>query len=168
MKRGMTGDKTRKLVDKIREKIPGVSLRSTFITGYPGEKEEDVAELCRFLEQVRFDRVGVFPYSHEEGTTAFSLRESVSSAEKQKRISRLMSIQEEVSLQLNQQKIGQVMRVLIDNKEGEYWVGRTEADSPEVDQEVLVSDNTGKLKPGFFCYVKITEAGHFDLIGKSV
>jgi len=168
MKRGMTGDKTRKLVETIREKIPGVSLRTTFITGYPGEREEDVEELCQFLEQVRFDRVGVFPYSHEEGTTAFSLKDSISSAEKQKRISRLMSVQEKISLRLNQQKIGRVIRVLIDSKEGEYWIGRTEADSPEVDQEVLVSDKTGKLKQGHFYNVTITEAGHFDLMGESV
>jgi len=168
MKRGMTGDKTRKLVDMIREKIPGVSIRSTFITGYPGENDEDIEELFRFLKQVRFDRVGVFPYSHEEGTAAFSLKDSISSREKQKRVSALMTIQEEISFQLNQQKIGQTMRVLIDSREGEYWVGRTEADSPEVDQEVLISDKTGRLEPGLFCHVKITEAGHFDLMGENM
>ena len=167
MKRGMTGDKTRKLVDKIREKIPGVSLRTTFITGYPGEKDEDVEELIRFLEQVKFDRVGMFAYSHEEGTAAFSLKDSIPAGEKQKRVAMLMSIQEEISFKLNQQKIGRTLRVLIDKKEGDSWVGRTEADSPEVDQEVLISDKSGTLKPGRFCDVTITEADHFDLKGES-
>ncbi|MBC8315652.1 MAG: 30S ribosomal protein S12 methylthiotransferase RimO [Bacteroidales bacterium] len=167
MKRGITGDKTRKLIDKIREKIPGVSLRTTFITGYPGEKDEDVEELIRFLEQVKFDRVGMFAYSHEEGTAAFSLKDSIPAGEKQKRVAMLMNIQEEISFQLNQQKIGHTLRVLIDKKEGDSWVGRTEADSPEVDQEVLISDKSGKLEPGRFCDVTITEAGHFDLIGES-
>ena len=167
MKRGITGDKTRKLIDKIREKIPGVSLRTTFITGYPGEKDEDVEELIRFLEQVKFDRVGMFAYSHEEGTAAFSLKDSIPAGEKQKRVAMLMSIQEEISFKLNQQKIGRTLRVLIDKKEGDSWVGRTEADSPEVDQEVLISDKSGKLEPGRFCDVTITEAGHFDLIGES-
>ena len=167
MKRGITGDKTRKLIDKIREKIPGVSLRTTFITGYPGEKDEDIEELFRFLEQVKFDRVGVFAYSHEEGTAAFSLKDSIPAGEKQKRVAMLMNIQEEISFQLNQQKIGHTLRVLIDKKEGDSWVGRTEADSPEVDQEVLISDKSGKLEPGRFCDVTITEAGHFDLIGES-
>ena len=167
MKRGMTGDKTRKLIDKIREKIPGVSLRTTFITGYPGEKDEDVEELIRFLEHVKFDRVGVFAYSHEEGTAAFSLKDSIPAGEQQKRVAMLMNVQEEISFQLNQQKIGHTLRVLIDKKEGNSWVGRTEADSPEVDQEVLISDKSGKLEPGRFCDVTITEAGHFDLIGES-
>ena len=167
MKRGITGDKTRKLIDKIREKIPGVSLRTTFITGYPGEKDEDIEELFRFLEQVKFDRVGMFAYSHEEGTAAFSLKDSIPAGEKQKRVAMLMNIQEEISFQLNQQKIGHTLRVLIDKKEGDSWVGRTEADSPEVDQEVLISDKSGKLEPGRFCDVTITEAGHFDLIGES-
>lgn len=118
--------------------MPGIALRTTLLTGFPGETEGDVDELVQFIEAVRFDRVGVFTYSHEEGTSGFELTDDVPEEVKQQRASRIMEAQEIVSFDINQQKIGRQFKVLIDRKEGQYFIGRTEFDSPEVDNEVLI------------------------------
>ncbi|MFH1161497.1 MAG: 30S ribosomal protein S12 methylthiotransferase RimO [bacterium] len=166
MKRGMNGDKTKALIETIRSRVPGIAIRTTFITGYPGETEQDFEDLCKFIKESRFDRLGAFAYSNEEGTAAALGKDNIPSHIKQKRLATLMKIQEEISLQLNQSKIGQIMKVIIDAKEEEYWIGRTEADSPEVDQEIVIHNRGETLNPGEFCYAKICEAGYFDLHGE--
>jgi ribosomal protein S12 methylthiotransferase len=163
MHRGMDGTTTRKLVEKIRKTIPGVALRTTLITGYPGETEKEFRELRGFIEEYRFDRLGVFSYSHEENTSAFTLKDSVPAKRKMERVGELMEVQEGISLSINQQKTGQTLKVLIDRKEGDYYVARTEHDSPEVDNEVLISSGGKKLVPGLFYNVNITRAESFDL-----
>lgn len=167
MKRGMTGDKTRELIHKIRNAIPNIALRTTFITGYPGETDKDFEELCQFAADTKFDRLGVFTYSHEEGTPAFNLKDTLTSKEKLKRQAHLMKIQEDISLKKNQKLIGTDIKVLIDREEDEFWVGRSEADSPEVDQEVLIRKTGSSLAPGTFSLVRITEASQFDLLGET-
>lgn len=166
MKRGMTGDKIRALIDMIRNTVPDIALRTTFITGYPGESEKDFDELCHFVTDSRFDRLGVFTYSHEEGTSAFQLQDSVPEKIKQMRQSGLMQIQEQISLKKNQEMVGKVIKVLLDREEDEFWIGRSEADSLEVDQEVLVRNTAEPLHVGIFYRVLIKEASHFDLLGE--
>ncbi|MBL7138488.1 MAG: 30S ribosomal protein S12 methylthiotransferase RimO [Bacteroidales bacterium] len=166
MKRGMTGDKTRKLLETIRKTIPGVTIRTTFITGYPGETGSDFDELCRFVESSRFDRLGVFTYSHEEGTPAFKLRDTLPSRIKSQRQAHLMKIQEQISLERNQHQVGKEIKVLVDREEEEFWVGRSEADSPEVDQEILIKKSASTVNAGNFHQVRITEARFFDLLGE--
>ncbi len=163
MHRGMDGATTRKLVDSIRAAIPGVAIRTTLIAGYPGETEKEFKELRNFIEEYRFDRLGVFSYSHEEDTDAFKLRDSVSEKCKMERTSELMSIQEGISLSLNQAKEGKIFKVVVDRTEGDYHIARTEHDSPEVDNEVLIRKNDEVLIPGLFYNVKITHAESFDL-----
>lgn len=166
MKRNMTADKTRALLDKIRNTIPGIAIRTTFITGYPGETENDFEELCLFVSESAFERLGVFTYSHEEGTPAFRLKDTLPARIKIQRQGRLMQIQEKISLKHNQDLLGRQIKVLIDREEDEFWIGRTEADSPEVDQEVLIKKEDMSLTSGTFCQVRITEASHFDLLGE--
>lgn len=168
MHRGMDGYSTRKLIDKIRHTIPDVAIRTTFITGYPGETTREFRELRDFLEQSRFDRVGVFPYSHEEGTDAFGLKDSVSHSAKLKRAEELMAVQEPISRSLNQARIGSVCKVVIDRKEGEFYIGRTEYDSPEIDNEVLIAAHNSLLEPGQFCQAKISGAESYDLFAELV
>ena len=163
MHRGMDASTTRKLVEKIRKTIPGVALRTTLIAGYPGETEKEFRELKGFIEEFRFERLGVFAYSHEENTSAFTLKDSVPSKRKMERVGELMELQEGISLSINQLKTGQTLKVLIDRKEGDFYVARTEHDSPEVDNEVLISSDGKKLIPGLFCNVKIIKAESFDL-----
>ncbi len=163
MRRGMDGTSTRKLVDTIRMAIPGVAIRTTLIAGYPGETEKEFRELRSFIEDSRFDRLGVFSYSHEEDTGAFMLEDSVSERRKKDRVGELMSIQEGISLSLNNEKVGQQMRVMIDRLEGGFYIARSEFDSPEVDNEVLVPKTDIALVPGTFSSVKITRAESFDL-----
>jgi ribosomal protein S12 methylthiotransferase len=166
MHRGLDGTTTRQLVEKVRQAIPGVAFRTTFIVGYPGETKKEFDELSRFIEEFRFDRLGVFAYSHEEDTAAFKLRDSVPEKVKQQRVRELMEIQEGISYSLNQEKVGKLIKVLVDREEGEYYVARTEHDSPEVDNEVLIPKN-GKILPiGSFCTVKIFKAESFDLFGE--
>lgn len=167
MNRKITGEEIRTLIHKIREKIPQVCLRTTLIVGYPSESEEEFEELRKFVEQTKFDRMGVFTYSAEENTAAFKLEDNISQEEKDERLDALTFLQEGVSLNLNQKKIGKTFKVLIDRKEGEYYVGRTEFDSPEVDNEVLISIEE-KIKIGNFYQVKITDAVEFDLYGEIV
>lgn len=168
MRRGVTRRETLKLLDTIREKVPGVALRTTLITGYPGETEREYRELKDFVIRTGFDRLGVFTYSREEGTAAGRLPDTVPEKVKQERAGELMEIQQEISLKLNRDKIGTILNVILDRKEEEYYVGRTEFDSPEVDNEVLVRPGRSKLKAGEFYKVRITEAGHFDLTGEIV
>ncbi len=168
MHRGMDGDATRKLIDKIRHAIPDVAIRTTFITGYPGETTQEFRELRDFIEKTRFDRVGVFPYSHEEGTDAFGLKDSISLSTKLKRTEELMAIQEPISRSLNQARIGSVYTVVIDRKEGEFFVGRTEFDSPEIDNEVLITPHNHFPEPGEFCQVKISGAESYDLFAELI
>ncbi len=168
MRRGITKDKTIALVNEIRERVPGIAIRTTLITGYPGETEKDVEELKAFVEETRFDRLGVFTYSHEENTHAFGLKDDVPADEKQRRASEIMEIQQGISSDLNRKKVGQTFRVLFDRKEGDHFIGRTEFDSPEVDNEVLVSAKDDFVRIGDFVNVAITSAEAYDLYGKPV
>lgn len=164
MRRGITKNQTLKLIDTIRTEVPGIHLRTTFITGHPGETEQDFKELKQFVKDVRFERFGVFPYSHEDDTYAYKhYEDDVPIEVKQERAEELMNIQNQISYEQNQAKIGSLMKVIIDRQEDDHFVGRTEFDSPEVDPEVLVySEN---LKIGHFYNVKITDAEDYDLIG---
>lgn len=166
MKRGLDGAKTRELVLKLRREIPGLVLRSTFIVGYPGETEEEFQQLLDFVKEVKFDRLGVFQYSPEEDTAACALEDDVPQEIKQDREDRLMEVQQNISFDLNVEKVGKTYKVLVDRKEGDYCVGRTEFDSPEVDHEVLIESN--QLQMGAFYPVQITRADAYDLIGKVV
>lgn len=166
MRRGITRRKTYELLNTIRETIPGITLRTTLLVGHPGETEQDFEELKQFIRDFEFDRLGVFTYSHEENTHAHTLIDDVPAEVKQKRAEELMAIQEEISMEKNHAKIGKTFKVLFDRKEGNYFVGRTEADSPEVDNEVLVDANENFVRIGDFANIVITSAESFDLIGK--
>lgn len=170
MRRGITKQKTVDLVNKIRDKVPGIALRTTLIAGYPGETEKDHEEMLRWVQDTKFERLGIFTYSHEENTHAHLLKDNVSEKVKRKRADAVMAVQQEISLQLNQQKVGKEYKVLFDRKEGEYFIGRTEFDSPDVDNEVLVkvSNDETYVRIGDFAYVKITEASDFDLYGELI
>jgi len=165
MKRGMNGEQTRVLIETIRSKVPGIAIRTTLITGYPGETETEFEELCVFIQESSFERLGVFTYSNEEGTAAAMNKDHVPHSVKMHRLKKLMKIQEEISLQKNRSHIGKTMKVILDAKEGDHWIGRTEADSPGIDQEVVIRGTGKKLIPGDFCSVKITDVGYFDLQG---
>ena len=168
MRRGITKQKTIDLVNQIRDKVPNIALRTTLITGYPGETEQDFEELLQWVEETRFDRLGCFTYSHEEKTHAHSLVDDVPDEVKQERSDAIMEIQQGISMEKNQQKVGRVFKVLIDKKEGGHFVGRTEFDSPEVDNEVLIDANRDYATPGTFVQVKIESAEDFDLYGQIV
>jgi ribosomal protein S12 methylthiotransferase len=169
MRRGITKQKTIDLVNKIRDKVPGIALRTTLIAGYPGETEKDHEEMLKWVEATRFERLGIFTYSHEENTHAHSLKDDVPEKTKRKRADAVMAVQQEISHKLNQQKIGHTFKVLFDRKEGEYFIGRTEFDSPDVDNEVLIKANADTYaRIGDFANVKITEATDFDLYGTLV
>ncbi len=165
MRRGVDKAGTYDLMAKFRHQLPQAVVRAAFIVGYPGETEEEFEELKTFIRDTRFDRVGVFTYSHEEDTFAFGLADDISAEIKQNRAAEIMEIQQGISLELNQLKIGKSFKVLIDRIEGEFFVGRTEFDSPEVDNEVLINSSS-KLKIGEFYKAKITEADAFDLYGQ--
>ena len=167
MHRNITREEMGDLIKTIREKVPGICIRTTLIAGFPGEREEDVEELKGFLKEHRFDRVGIFSYSHEENTTAYNLVDSISDEEKQARAESIMEVQQEISLARNQLKEGQVLKVLVDKKEAGRYLGRTEFDSVEVDNEVVIN-TTKRLKPGDFVMVKITKAYDYDLEGELV
>lgn len=168
MRRQISKSETQQIVERIRTEVPNVSIRTTFLVGFPGETEQDFKELCDFIEAQRFDRVGVFQYSHEEGTRAFELVDDVPDEVKAERARRIMEIQESISEELNQMKLGSIQKVIIDRVEGEYYVGRTEADSPEVDNEVLISKLDHYLRLGDFAHVEIVGAEAYDLFGKLV
>lgn len=168
MRRGITRQKTEELLYTIREKIPGIAIRTTLIAGHPGETEADFNELMEFVEAQRFERLGVFTYSHEENTHSFTMNDDVPPEIKQQRADAVMALQERISGELNRQKVGQTLKVLIDRKEGAWYVGRTEFDSPEVDNEVLVESPDNYLRIGDFTTVKITDATEFDLFATVV
>jgi ribosomal protein S12 methylthiotransferase len=168
MRRGTTKQKTIDLVNSIRDKVPGIAIRTTLIAGYPGETEKDHEEMLEWVEQTRFDRLGIFAYSHEENTHAFKLDDDVPEEVKQERAEAVMALQQGISLELNRQKVGKTFKVLFDRKEGEYFIGRTEFDSPEVDNEVLVSAKSQYVRVGDFANIKITSAEDYDLYGEVV
>lgn len=168
MRRGTTKQKTIDLVNTIRDKMPGIAIRTTLIAGYPGETEQDHQEMLEWIEQTRFDRLGIFAYSHEENTHAYSLKDNVSAKVKQARTEAVMALQQGISMELNQKKIGNTYKVLFDKMEGEYFIGRTEFDSPEVDNEVLVKAKDNYVRVGDFANVKITSAEDYDLYGEVV
>ena len=165
MRRGTTKAKTDALLDKMREKVPGITIRTTLIAGYPGETEEDHQVVLDWVKEQRFDRLGVFAYSHEENTHAYNFEDDVPAEVKQQRVDEVMALQMGISRALNEKKVGEEFRVLVDRKEGNYFVGRTEFDSPDVDNEVLIPAEDIYLKIGDFCQVKIVEAHDYDLIG---
>ncbi|TNF31682.1 MAG: 30S ribosomal protein S12 methylthiotransferase RimO [Bacteroidetes bacterium] len=168
MRRGTTKEKTTKLLQLIKAKVPGIALRTTLIVGYPGETEEDFQVLLDWVKEMQFERLGVFTYSHEENTHAYLLNDDVPDEVKQNRAELIMEVQQEISLEKNQRLIGKTLKVLIDRKEGENYVGRTEYDSVEVDNEVLIPQDGSYLRIGDFVNVEITDAEHFDLFGKIV
>ena len=165
MRRGTTHEKTDALLRKFRQEVPGIAIRTSLIVGYPGETEEDFQELKQWVNDTAFDRLGVFTYSHEENTHAHLLEDNVSEEVKHQRAEEIMELQSNISYRLNQQKVGQIFKVLFDRKEGEYFIGRSEFDSPDVDNEVLVKASDVYIRMGDFAQVKITHADHYDLYG---
>jgi len=168
MRRGLTKQKTIDVVNEIRDKVPGIAMRTTLITGYPGETEQDFEEMQQWVEETKFDRLGCFTYSHEEKTHAYSLVDDVSEEVKQQRADAIMEIQQGISFDKNQEKIDHTYKVLVDKKDGDYFIGRTEFDSPEVDNEVLIDAKLDYATIGSFVNVKIDTAEDFDLYGHIV
>jgi ribosomal protein S12 methylthiotransferase len=169
MRRGITKQKTIDIVNEIRDKVPGIALRTTLIAGYPGETEKDHEEMLKWVEETKFERLGIFTYSHEENTHAHLLKDDVSEKVKKQRADAVMKLQQEISYNLNQEKIGKTYKTLIDRKEGPYYIGRSEFDSPDVDNEVLVkASDDMHLRLGDFVNVKINEANDFDLFGELI
>ena len=168
MRRGTTKAKTTKLLEEFRAAVPEMAIRTTLIVGYPGETEDDFQTLKQWVKEMRFERLGCFTYSHEENTHAYNLEDDVPEEVKMDRANQIMEIQSQISWELNQQKIGKEFKVVIDRKEGGYFVGRTEFDSPDVDNEVLINAEEGYLRTGEFCTVKITAAEDFDLYAEVV
>lgn len=168
MRRGTTQEKTNALIREFRERVPGMAIRTTLIVGYPGETEEDFNLLKQWVKETKFDRLGCFTYSHEENTHAFNLEDDVPDEVKMDRSNQIMALQSDISWTLNQRKIGKEFRVVIDRKEGEYYVGRTEYDSPDVDNEVLIPAQAGYLRQGDFYPVRITDAEDFDLYAELI
>jgi ribosomal protein S12 methylthiotransferase len=167
MKRQITREEMEELIGEIRSRIPDICIRTTLITGFPGETREDVEELKTFLQKMRFDRVGIFTYSHEEGTSAYDMIDDIPAEEKEARAQEIMEVQQEISLEKNQEKVGKIFKVLIDKKEAGRYLGRTEFDSVEVDNEVIIQSKK-KLNIGEFVNVKITKAYDYDIEGEVV
>ena len=168
MRRGTTREKTEQLLQTFREKVPGIAIRTTFIAGHPGETEQDFEEMMGFVERSRFDRLGVFSYSHEDDTHSHSMPDDVPAEIKQERVDAIMELQQGISLELNQAKIGMTFKTLIDRKEGGTFIGRTEFDSPEVDNEVIIESKENYLRIGDFVNVKVNNATEFDLTGSVI
>lgn len=168
MKRQITRSETTELIKTARERVPGIAIRTTMLVGFPGETEDEFEEMCDFVREMEFERLGVFQYSHEENTSAFDLEDDVPAEVKADRAARLMDIQQDISHRKNLEKVNQSFRVLFDRKEGGYFVGRTEFDSPEVDNEVLVDAKSNFVRIGDFANVKVTSAAEFDLFGEVV
>ena len=166
MLRNVTKEDTYALVERFRQEVPGICLRTTMMVGFPGETDKDFEELVEFVKWAKFDRLGAFAYSEEDGTyAAENYRDNVSKKKKQERLDRLMDIQQRISTKLNGEKVDKVYKTIIDRVEGDYYIGRTEFDSPDVDTEVLINVNEGKLNIGEFYNVRITDATEFDLMG---
>ena len=168
MKRGFGKEKINLLLNNFRNAVPDITIRTTLIVGYPGETEENFQELKDWVSEMRFERLGCFTYSHEENTSAYSLEDNVPEDVKMKRANEIMEIQSQISWELNQQKIGKEFKVIIDRKEGNYFVGRTQFDSPDVDNEVLINAEKNYIRTGDFAMVKITAAEDFDLYGEVI
>ena len=168
MRRGVTHEQTVEFVNKVRSYVPDIAFRSTFIVGFPGETEEQFNELIDFIKEMRFERAGVFAYSAEEGTPAYELNDDVPEEVKKARVDKFMDVQQDISMEINQKRLGRTERVLIDRTEGGYYVGRTQYDSPEVDDEVLISMKDCKIEIGSFVNVKITQADYFDCYGEVI
>ncbi|TDQ23748.1 30S ribosomal protein S12 methylthiotransferase RimO [Tenacibaculum caenipelagi] len=168
MKRGTTHEKTTVLIHKFREAVPNMAIRTTLIVGYPGETEEQFQELKDWVEEMRFERLGAFEYSHEENTGAYVLEDDVPADVKFRRVNEIMEVQSQISWELNQEKIGKTFKCLFDRKDGEYYYGRTEFDSPDVDNDVIVDAREYYIKLGEFIDIEIFDAGDFDLHGKPV
>ncbi|MEO5976756.1 MAG: 30S ribosomal protein S12 methylthiotransferase RimO [Chryseolinea sp.] len=168
MRRGITREKTEQLIYSLREKVPGIAIRTTMIAGHPGETQQDFEDLIEFVEKSRFDRMGVFTYSHEENTFAHSMADDVAEEVKQQRMEDIMDVQQGISLELNNDKIGKTFKVLVDRKEGGSFIGRTEFDSPEVDNEVIIESPSEYLRIGDFVNVNVTAASEFDLTGYAI
>ncbi len=168
MRRGITREKTEALIEKMRETVPGIAIRTTLISGYPGETEEDFQEMYDWVKRSRFDRLGIFTYSHEENTHAYNADDDVPEEVKRERADKIMELQSGISYELNQEKIGKTYKVLFDKVEGDYFIGRTEFDSPEVDNEVLVKKENTYIRLGDFTNVKVTNADHYDLYGEVI
>uniref|UniRef100_UPI00404A3E06 30S ribosomal protein S12 methylthiotransferase RimO n=1 Tax=Fulvivirga sp. TaxID=1931237 RepID=UPI00404A3E06 len=168
MRRGTTREKQEELIQTIREKVPGIALRTTLISGYPGETEQDFQEMYDFVERSRFERLGIFNYSHEENTHAYNFTDDVPDSVKQERANAVMDLQEKISLEINEAKIGKTFKTLIDRAESGTFIGRTEFDSPEVDNEVIIESEDNYLRLGDFVNVKISDATEFDLYGDVV
>ena len=168
MRRQVTRRETTDLINYAREVVPNIAIRTTFLVGYPGESEAEFEEMCDFVREMRFERLGVFQYSHEEDTRAHEVADDVPAKVKAQRAARLMDIQRDISLELNEARIGQELRVLIDRKDGDHYVGRTEYDSPDVDNEVHLDASAAYLRTGDMVRVRITDATEYDLIGELV
>lgn len=166
MRRGTTMEKTNRLLDMMREKVPGIVIRTTLIAGFPGESEEDFQTMLQWVKDSKFNRLGCFTYSHEENTNAFQYEDDVPAEVKEDRVAQIMAAQQDISRELNQAMVGNTYRVLIDRKEGPHYVARTEFDSPDVDNEVLIDAQDNYLSPGSFVNVKITKAEDYDLYGE--
>jgi ribosomal protein S12 methylthiotransferase len=168
MRRGITKRRTIELLNKLRERVPDITLRTTFIVGYPNEGEKEFAELCQFVKDIKFDRIGVFNYSLEENTPIYILGDPVLPEVKEERKAILMNIQKEISQSKNESLIGRKMKVIIDSTEGEFFIGRSEKDAPEVDGEVLIKSDNTKMRIGYFYDVEIYDCNEYDLLGKIV
>ena len=168
MRRGTTKQKQIDLVNKIRDKVPDIALRTTLICGYPGETEQDFQEMLEWVEETRFDRLGCFTYSHEEKTHAHTLEDNVPEEVKQERVEAIMEVQQGISYEINQTKVGKEFKVLVDRVDGDYFIGRTEYDSPEVDNEVVLNAKDNYARIGDFVQVKVDRAEDFDLYGNIV
>jgi len=168
MRRGITREKTTELIHNIRDIVPDIALRTTLICGYPGETEADFEEVKEWVSEMRFDRLGVFTYSHEENTHAYNFKDDVPAKVKRDRSNAIMEIQSEISLELNEDKVGKTFKVLVDRKENDVYIGRTEFDSPEVDNEVVITAPENYLRIGDFVNVEIESAEHYDLFGSIV
>lgn len=169
MHRHISKEETYRLIENIRKQVPGIHLRTTLMVGFPGETDEDFNELCDFVRWARFERMGAFAYSEEQGTPSARLYEdNIPEDVKQERLSRLMRLQQRISAEMQEDKVGKEMRVVIDREEGDWYIGRTEFDSPEVDPEVLIPISSASLAPGMFCKVRIVKADDFDLYGEVI
>lgn len=168
MRRGVTSERTKKLLQKLRDEIPGITIRTTFIVGYPNETEKDFEELCNFVREIKFDRIGTFTFSVEENTSSFILGDPVPEEEKERRKNVLMEIQKEISLQKNESFVGKKLKVLIDSIEGEFFIGRSYRDAPEVDGEILISTKNNKINVGEFYDILINDFDEYDLYGNAI
>ena len=168
MRRGTDSEKTIRLMNKFREEVPEMAIRTTLIAGYPGETREQFEELKEFVKNTRFDRMGCFAYSHEENTHAYNLVDDVPEDEKERRVAQLMQVQEQISFEMNQEKVGKTFDCIFDRKEGKFFIGRTEFDSPDVDNNVIVDGSKHYVQIGHFVKIRITEATDFDLYGEPV